>query len=183
MYVFLRLAYCIIAASFLILVSQNSIAQGIEDTQIASLQPKITSLRDLTFKSNKQERTASFCGACSNNDHSACGGQSLGWSCCSSGCASGKMQCWNVVSCDKIANLKNGEEEKIQSDRIYTPDFSPQILAQSNQCSNWYNNIQSTNSSYNSQCSGTLSQAQYDYCQNWLYQINSNVAAYNSQCL
>lgn len=179
MFVYLRSAFYIISASLFILASQNSIAQ---DIQVTSLQPKITSLRDLTFKTNKQEITTSFCGACSNNDHSACGGQSLGWSCCSSGCSSSKMQCWNVVSCDKIANLGNQLDLKIQSDRKYYPEISPKIVAQSSQCTAWYNNIQATQSSYNSQCSGTLSQPQYDYCQSWLHQINSDVAAYNNQC-
>lgn len=179
MYIFLRIVYCIFAVSLFIAIPQNSLAQ---DTQFASLQPKTTSLFDLTFKTNKPIRTASFCGACSNSDHSACGGQSLGWSCCSSGCSGSKMQCWNVVSCDKISQLGIDDEEKIQSDRKDFPLFTPQYLAQSNQCSYWYNNIQATQSSYNSQCSGNLSQSQYDYCQSWQYQINSDVAAYNNQC-
>lgn len=179
MYVFLRFAFYIITASLFILASQKTIAQ---DTQTASLQPNITSLRDLTFKTNEQEITASFCGACSNNDHSACGGQSLGWSCCASGCSNSKMQCWNVVSCDKIANFGKNLNQKIQSDRKYYPEISPKIIAQSSQCTAWYNNIQATKSSYNSQCSGTLSQSQYDFCQSWQYQINADVAAYNNQC-
>lgn len=179
MYILLRLAYFIFAVSLFISAPQNLFAQ---DTQIASLQPNITSLSDLTFKMNKIIRTASFCGACSNNDHSACGGQSLGWSCCSSGCSGSKMQCWNVVSCDKITKLGIDDEEKIQSDRKDFPLISPKLFAQSNQCSYWYNNIQATQSSYNSQCSGSLSQTQYDYCQSWIYQINSDVSAYNNQC-
>ena len=54
------------------------------------------------------QQIASFCGACSNSDHGACGGQSNGWSCCKAGCSDGKMQCYNVVSCDKLAGTEAG---------------------------------------------------------------------------
>lgn len=56
-----------------------------------------------SMRRDTAENTTSFCGACTKSDHDACGGQSNGWSCCSAGCSDGKMQCWNVVSCDKIA--------------------------------------------------------------------------------
>ncbi len=59
----------------------------------------------MSIKPGKNTETASFCGACSNSDHSACGGQSNGWSCCSAGCSDSKMQCWNVVSCDKVSGI------------------------------------------------------------------------------
>ncbi len=44
-------------------------------------------------------RTASFCGACTTSD--ACGS---GWVCCSEGCSDGLKKCYNVVSCDKVAD-------------------------------------------------------------------------------
>ena len=128
------------------------------------------------------KNTTSFCGACSNSDHDACGGQSNGWSCCSSGCSDSKMQCWNVTSCDKIAALGNGSPPNAQNGSDRELRREPVTVAQSDQCTNWYNNIQSEQSSYNYQCSGELSQSQYDYCANWQSQINSEVSSYNSQC-
>lgn len=67
--------------------------------QAAELQPA----GPMTAIPETGQQIASFCGACSNSDHSACGGQSNGWSCCKSGCSDGKMQCHNVASCDELA--------------------------------------------------------------------------------
>lgn len=126
--------------------------------------------------------TASFCGACSNSDHDSCGGQSNGWSCCSSGCTNSKMQCWNVTSCDKIAGLEFDPRQQPRPGLATAPHPPKTILAQNDYCSNWYNNIQAELDSYRYQCSGDLSQSQYDYCVSWQSQINNEVSSYNSQC-
>ncbi|MBO6725406.1 MAG: hypothetical protein JJ911_07070 [Rhizobiaceae bacterium] len=44
-------------------------------------------------------RTSSFCGACTTSDD--CGS---GWVCCSHGCSDDLKKCYNVVSCDKVAD-------------------------------------------------------------------------------
>jgi hypothetical protein len=54
---------------------------------------------DLFREKHRQVAEDSFCGACTTSD--ACGS---GWVCCSEGCSDGLKKCYNVVSCDKVAD-------------------------------------------------------------------------------
>ena len=130
------------------------------------------------------QQIASFCGACSNSDHDACGGQSNGWSCCKSGCSDGKMQCYNVTSCDKLAGIGNGS--KIDLAFRMKPDLAapalPVIRVRSDSCTNWYNNLQNRISQYNAECAGNLSESQAAYCNSRAEQLNAESAQFNSQC-
>lgn len=130
------------------------------------------------------QQIASFCGACSNSDHDACGGQSNGWSCCSSGCSDDKMQCHNVTSCDKLAGIGNrsGISLAIGLKTDAAVPALPVIRAQSNACTTWYNNLQAQISAHNSECSGTLSESQVAYCNNQAQRLNSERARYNAEC-
>ena len=89
------------------------------------------------------QQIASFCGACSNSDHDACGGQSNGWSCCKSGCSDGKMQCHNVASCDQLAGIGNRSQTGLafRLGRDAPVSVLPVIRIQSDACTNWYNNL------------------------------------------
>ena len=165
--------FFLLTALFLTISQVNSDELLDDGVILASLQKGRINNQLLTFKPSKEVEIASFCGACSNSDHGACGGQSNGWSCCSSGCSDSKMQCWNVVSCDKISDLNFTPQQQNKSNMT--------IIANSH-CSNWYSNIQAKVNRYNSECSGTLDEAQYDYCRNRGNQLESEIASYNSQC-
>ena len=130
------------------------------------------------------QQIASFCGACSNSDHDACGGQSNGWSCCKSGCSDGKMQCHNVASCDQLAGFSNRSAFNLAMRLMLQPPAPvPSVVqVQSESCTNWYNNLQARISQYNSECSGTLSESQAAYCNSRAQQLNAESAQFNSQC-
>ncbi len=146
----------------------NAEDRSLGEWTLVALKTTRDSVPPMSIRRDRIE-VASFCGACSNSDHDACGGQKQGWSCCSAGCTGGKMKCWKVTDCNKISGLDDGLDPSI-------------LLAQSDYCNAWYSNIQAELSSYNAQCSGSLEGAQYDYCARWADRINADIASYNSQC-
>ncbi|MEM7068613.1 MAG: hypothetical protein AAF478_06985 [Pseudomonadota bacterium] len=157
------------------------------NTFVALLNDRVPADRIQIVPTKKKHlKTASFCGACKNSNHGACGGQSNGWSCCSDGCTGGTMKCWQVVSCDKISAVPNQSYIKVALGDLLAESAKTKQAGQkkvaSYHCTYLYNEIEAERASYEAQCFGELTQSQYDHCRYLRDRLNDKVARYNHEC-